>query len=132
MDTDTNEKVTTLKAAVGSGNILFKEGYIGIYNYGDERGDIFGELYADDTRILYKSAPLDPDWGFGMPDYDKYWDMPEGGVTFTLNAGHNSTVDETVTVSIEPAVPGVVITATTGLALLTIASVTLLAILMQK
>ena len=115
--------VTEIRAAVGTGNIKFPSGCIAIINKGDAYGNIFGDLYANGTRILYKSAPYNPNWGFSMPDVDKYWDMPSGGVTFTLKAGHDSTVDETVTLPVKP--PGVVITAGTVLASLMIFGSTL-------
>jgi hypothetical protein len=112
--------VTEIRATVGSGNIKFGQYYIGMINKGDVRGDIFGDLYANGTRILYKSVPCDPNWGFSMPDYDKYWDMPSGGVTFTLKAGHNTTVDETVTLPVKPPVAKV----TLGLALTLLGALT--------
>jgi len=122
--------VTEIRAAVGSGNIKFPEGCIWISNRGDASGNIFGDLYANDTRILYKSVPCSPNYGFTMPDTDKYWDMPSNGVTFTLKAGHNTTVDETVTLPVKP--PGVVITAGTVIAGILIFGSTLASILLER
>jgi hypothetical protein len=124
--------VTEIRAAVGTGNIKFPSGCISIINSGDAYGNIFGDLYANGTRILYKSAPYNPGWGFSMPDVDKYWDMPSGGVTFTLKAGHDSTVDETVTLPVKPPAAGVVITGITVLASLMIFGSTLALIFLER
>lgn len=115
-DPDAKQYVTRVKCAVGSGNILFYSGCIAISNYGNSAGTIFGDLYQNGTRILYKSVPnVSPSWGFSMPDSDKYWDMPSSGLTFTLKAGHDTTVDETVSLPVDPWAQAVSITVSTAI-----------------
>ncbi|MEM2447851.1 MAG: hypothetical protein QXT14_02735 [Candidatus Bathyarchaeia archaeon] len=132
-DPDQKKYVTRVRCSVGAGNILLYSGCIAVSNYGDSAGIIFGDLYQDSTRILYKSVPnVQPDWGFTMPDYDKYLDMPSGGLTLTLKAGHDTSVDETVTLPIDPWVEKAVITAKAVLTLIALSGITFLCILLER
>jgi hypothetical protein len=90
----------TAEAAPGSGNLRFKYAFLQVLNDGDVAGTVFGKVVDDTGKVIWsKSQYLEP--GLLLyNDTEIVFDMPNRNYTLTFQAGHGTTVDDTVKLTI--------------------------------
>ena len=122
---DRQRYTVTAEAAPGSGNLRFKYAYLQVLNDGDVAGTVFGKVVDDTGKTIWsKSGYLEP--GLLLSNEEEIvFDMPNRNYTLTFQAGHDTTVDDSLTLTVKPKAAGVVITAGTVLASLMIFGSTL-------
>jgi hypothetical protein len=115
----------TAEAAPGSGNLRFKYAFLQVLNDGDVAGTVFGKVVDDTGKTIWsKSDYLEP--GLLLSNEEEIvFDMPNRNYTLTFQAGHDTTVDDSLTLTVKPKAAGIVITAGTVLASLMIFGSTL-------
>jgi len=123
----------TAEAAPGSGNLRFKYAYLQVLNDGDVAGTIFGKVVDDTGKTIWSASQyLEPGLLLSN-DSEIVFDMPNRDYTLTFQAGHGTTVDDTVTLTVKPkTAAGVVITGITVLASLMIFGSTLALIFLER
>jgi hypothetical protein len=92
----------TAEAVVGSGALRFRYGFLQVLNDGDIAGTVFGKVTDDTGKTIWsKSDYLEP----GLLLYNEeeiVFDMPNRDYTLTFQAGHGTTVDDTLTLTVKP------------------------------
>jgi hypothetical protein len=122
----------TAEAVPGTGNLRFKIGYLHVLNDGDEAAYCFARVFDDTGKTLWsRTEYLEPGQIFYNTE-EIVFDMPNRNYTLTFQAGHDTTVDDVLTLTVKPLAAGVVITAGTVLASLMIFGSTLALMLLER
>jgi hypothetical protein len=90
------------EAVPGKDSLRFKYAFIGVLNDGTEKGTIFGKVTDDEGRTIWSaSASLEPGLVL-INETEVLFDMPNREYKVTLTAGHGTTADEKLTLSVVP------------------------------
>jgi hypothetical protein len=118
---DRERYTVTAEAVVGSGTLRFKYAFLQVLNDGDVAGTVFGKVVDDAGKTIWsKSGYLEP--GLLLVNEEEIlFDMPNRDYTLTFKAGHDTTTDETLTLTVKPKAAAKV---TLGLALMLLGALT--------
>ena len=99
---DRERYTVTAEAVVGSGTLRFKYAFLQVLNDGDVAGTVFGKVVDDAGKTIWsKSQTLEP--GLLLVNEEEIvFDMPNRDYVLTFQAGHGTTVDDTLTLTVKP------------------------------